>query len=122
MDVPPSGYSYQGPQPAMPKTSSMAIIALISGILGWMGFFGIGGLAAVIFGHVAKNEIRKGNGWVTGDGMATAGLVLGYTNIAATVLFVCFFLILPLVIAGAAAPACMLPFINNVTTSFSTIP
>lgn len=41
----------------------------------------IGAIMAVILGHVAKNEIRASRGSLGGDGMATAGMVLGYAGI-----------------------------------------
>jgi len=90
------------------KTSSNATVSLICGILAWLGVFGLGGVLAVIFGHVAKKEIRTASEEIGGDGMATAGLILGYLNLAATVLGV---LLAILVIAGAIAiPLFMIPF------------
>jgi hypothetical protein len=35
-------------------------------------------VAAVIFGHLGLSEIRKSAGRLKGDGLAIAGLVLGY--------------------------------------------
>lgn len=90
------------------KTSSNAIISLICGILAWLGLFGLGGVVAVIFGHVAKKEIRTADEQIDGDGMATAGLILGYLNLAMTVLGA---LLAMLVIVGAIAiPLFMIPF------------
>ena len=90
------------------KTSSNAIISLICGILAWLGVFGLGGVLAVIFGHVAKKEIRTSDEHIAGNGMATAGLILGYLNLAATVLGV---LLAILIIVGAIAiPLFMIPF------------
>ena len=77
------------PPPASLPTNSLAIASLISGILAWLGVFGVGGILAVIFGHMAKKEIRNNLGAQTGDGLATAGLVLGYLNIAIAVVAVC---------------------------------
>lgn len=92
------------------KTSSNAIISLICGILAWLGVFGLGGVLAVIFGHVAKKEIRTSNAEISGDGMATAGLILGYLNLAVTVLG---FILTLLIIAGAIAiPLFMIPFVE----------
>ncbi len=76
--------------PLLP-TNSLAIASLISGILAWLGVFGIGGIMAVIFGHMAKNEIRNSPEPQGGDGLATAGLVLGYINIATVVIGLCLF-------------------------------
>lgn len=66
------------------KTSTTAIISLIAGILGFLQVLPfIGPLAAIITGHMAKKEIRNSNGMITGNGMATAGLILGYIALAA---------------------------------------
>ena len=51
--------------------------ALICGIGGFLG--GISSIPAVVLGHRAKAEIQRTN--EDGDGMATAGLVLGWIGI-----------------------------------------
>lgn len=102
------------------QTSSMAIISLVFGVLAWLGIFGFGGIIAVIFGHLAKSEIRRSQGRLGGDGMATAGLVLGYVNIALSLLGLCLFI---LFWAGViSAPLLCLPFFNNTNTVFFTQP
>ena len=63
-------------------TSTLSLTSLIMGILGWFFLPIVGAIIAVITGHMAKNEIRESKGLLGGDGMATAGLVLGYSNIA----------------------------------------
>lgn len=68
------------------KDSSLAIVSLITGILGWLLLPFIGALAAIITGHLAKKEIRESGGMITGKGMATAGLILGYVQIGFIVL------------------------------------
>jgi len=78
-----SNQSYQAP-PAKP-TSNLALASLILGILGWTVLPTLGSIGAVITGHMAKNEIKSSMGALGGDGMATAGLVLGYANIAIAV-------------------------------------
>jgi hypothetical protein len=75
-----SNQAYQTP-PAKPN-SNMALVSLILGILGWTLIPTIGSIGAIITGHMAKSEIRNSMGALGGDGMATAGLVLGYANIA----------------------------------------
>jgi hypothetical protein len=60
-------------------TSGFAIASMVLGIV-WI--YWIGSILAIIFGVVAKNQIRDGNGSVTGDGMATAGIVLGIIGLA----------------------------------------
>ena len=85
------------------QTSTLAIVSLIAGIAGWVGVLGIGPIVAVICGHMAKNEIRKAGGRITGGGMATAGLILGYLNLALSVLALCLFIVLPLLGFGGLA-------------------
>jgi len=71
--------------PVARTTSSKAKIALISGILGWLLLPVLGSLMAVIFGHMARAEIKLAQN-LEGDGMALAGLVLGYSSLVITVL------------------------------------
>lgn len=113
--------NYPEPAPYTPTvTSSNAVISLICAILGWVGVFGLGGILAVIFGHIAKNEIRKNAGRVTGDGMATAGLVLGYANVAISLFGCCLFI---LMFTGMiSAPLLCAPFFNELNTTFSLLP
>jgi hypothetical protein len=74
----------------------MATVSLVSGILGWTILFGIASVVAVITGHMAKSEIKRSGGMLGGDGMATAGLILGYINLAVVALGICLLIILPL--------------------------
>jgi Domain of unknown function (DUF4190) len=99
-------YSQLPPAPLAPPTSTLAIISLISGIVSWFLIPVIGAVAAVITGHMAKNEIRKSNGMLGGNGMATAGLVLGYVQLG---LGLC----LCLVVAAMLAFGISIPFISN---------
>jgi len=57
------------------------VISLVSGILGWSLLPLIGSIVAVISGHMAKSQIRSSMGRYTGDGMATWGLLLGYSSL-----------------------------------------
>ena len=75
--------------PVMPHNSTTAIISLIGGIAGWTVLPFLGSIVAIITGHMAKSEIKKGGGMVTGNGMATAGLILGYLSIALGVCLIC---------------------------------
>jgi hypothetical protein len=94
------------PLPPVQTTSTMAIISLISGIVSWFILPFIAAVAAVITGHMAKNEIRKSNGMVGGNGMATAGLVLGYIQLG---LGVC----LCLLVAAMLAFGISIPFMGH---------
>jgi len=78
---PPYGYGYLPPQ----RTNGLAIASMVLGIV-WI--YWIGSILALIFGYIAKKQIReRGQG---GGGMATAGIVLGWVGIGFLVLFLVF--------------------------------
>ncbi len=60
------------------QTSALAVVSLVSGILGWLPLPVIGSIVAIVTGHLARGEIRREPGRLEGDGMALAGLILGY--------------------------------------------
>jgi hypothetical protein len=60
-------------------TNGLAVAALVAGIF-WVWW--LGSVLAVVFGHVALNQINKSEGRESGRGMAIAGLVLGYLGVA----------------------------------------
>ena len=68
-----------------PRTNSSAIVSLVCGITGMTGCICgltvIASIVAVIMGHVARREIRESAGAQLGDGMALAGLIMGYLEI-----------------------------------------
>lgn len=64
-------------------TSGTAIASLVLGVLAWVFLPFIGAVIAVILGHLARSEIRRApRGAIEGDGLAIAGLVLGYAQLA----------------------------------------
>ncbi|KRG86129.1 membrane protein [Stenotrophomonas daejeonensis] len=67
--------------PAPRQTSTLAVIALVAGILGWTLLPFLGSLGGIIFGHMARGEIRRSHGQLDGDGLAVTGLVLGWINV-----------------------------------------
>ncbi|TWT23300.1 DUF4190 domain-containing protein [Luteimonas marina] len=64
------------------QTSALAITSLISGILGWTLVPWIGSIVAIVTGHMARGEIRRAPDRFEGDGLALAGLILGYAMLA----------------------------------------
>jgi hypothetical protein len=46
----------------------------------------LGSLGAIITGHMARSEIRRSAGTVDGNGLAIAGLVLGWGSVVVTVI------------------------------------
>jgi hypothetical protein len=82
---PPQGY-YAPPQPT---NSTAAVVSLVFGILAWTILPFISAFVAVIAGHMARNEIRRSNGQLSGDGMAVAGMIMGYVQLVLSLLAVC---------------------------------
>lgn len=80
--------SYQPAYPSTTTTCTMAIVSLVFGILSWILLPFIGAIVAVVCGHLARSEIRRApvGTVLEGDGMAIAGLVLGYVHLAFVVL------------------------------------
>ncbi|WP_454831475.1 DUF4190 domain-containing protein [Pseudoxanthomonas wuyuanensis] len=76
------------------QNSTLAVVSLIAGILGWTLMPFLGSVVAIITGHMARGEIRR-NPQLGGDGMAVAGLILGWASVAVWLLgimvFVLFF-------------------------------
>jgi hypothetical protein len=82
-------------QPLIPK-SNLALASLILGILGLTAIPFLGSIGAIVTGHMAKSEIKNSMGALGGDGMATAGLALGYFAVAFFICMVCVAVVLPL--------------------------
>ncbi len=82
---PPAPYGHPYPPPgaypyAYRPTNGMAVASLVLGIL-WL--YWIGSILALIFGYIARQQIReRGEG---GDGLAVAGIVLGWIGVAVVV-------------------------------------
>jgi len=100
----PPAYAYPY---ATQHTNSMSIASLVSGILAWLLCPFLGGVLAVIFGHVARNQIKQSG--EAGGGMAIAGLVLGYANLGVTVLG---FIAWIFLVVGAAFLGAMIPSVS----------
>lgn len=75
------------------STSTYAVISLVAGILGWSLMPFLGSIAAIVFGHMARAEIRRSNGQLDGDGLAIAGLVLGWINVVLAILLLLGFML-----------------------------
>jgi hypothetical protein len=80
--------------PTQPKDSTLALLSMIFGIASYFVLPGIGAIAAVVLGHMGKSEIKKSAGMLKGNGMATAGLILGYVQIGLMVLTLCAIIVL----------------------------
>ncbi|WP_397571990.1 DUF4190 domain-containing protein [Silanimonas sp.] len=86
------------------RTSSVAIVSLVAGLLGWTFAPWLGSIIAIITGHMARAEIRRDPAGLEGDGLAVAGLVLGWAMILLSVFTV---LAIVLFFGGLAALAAL---------------
>ena len=90
--APPSPPPSPRPRPAYSsavQTSGMAIASLVMGIAGWTLLPFIGSILAIIFGYIARKEIRQRPSELSGEGFAVAGLVLGWLMVGVSVLALC---------------------------------
>ena len=84
------------PPPPMIRTSGKAVVSLIFGILGFLILPIVGAIVALITGYSARNDIKSSNGLLKGDGMALAGIIIGWVNVGLVVVPVCIIVILAL--------------------------
>lgn len=81
-DSPPGAIEpWQAPQ----RTNGLAVAALVCGI-GQLVAFWPATILAIVFGHKARRDIRRTG--EQGDGLALAGIILGYIGLGLTLLAV----------------------------------
>jgi hypothetical protein len=77
---------YAGPVYApRPPVNSTAVGALTCGLAVFLTM-GLTGIPAIVLGHRARREVRASG--QRGDGMALAGMILGWAGVALTALFI----------------------------------
>ena len=74
--------------PILP-TSTLATVSLVAGILSFVMLPVIGAVVAIWTGYEARKETRSVPPKATGDGLATAGIVLGWVHIGLFVVTLC---------------------------------
>ena len=85
--------------------STLAIVSLISALLGFTFVPGIGGIVALITGYMARKETRSDPPKASGDGLATAGIILGWIQVGLLVVGICCALVSTVFILGWIATA-----------------
>lgn len=78
---------------AAQRTSGYAIASLILGIAGFFVIPIVPSILAVVFGQKAREELRR-DPTLGGEGLATAGIVLGWVGIALVGIGLVFLLLL----------------------------
>ena len=72
---------------ATPQNSNKAIASLVCGVL---FLCAPASIAAIILGHLALVDIKRSAGRMAGQGLAIAGLVMGYVGVGLTTLYIVF--------------------------------
>ncbi len=81
-------------------TSTMATISLVAGILGFTLFPFIASIVALLTGYAARKETRAIPPTAGGDGLATAGIVMGWIGVGLGVIGFCCVVIYFVFVAG----------------------
>jgi hypothetical protein len=82
----PPGYYNPGLAPMPVSTSGWAIASLICSLVGVP-------LLGVIFGFIALNEISNSAGRIAGEGMAKAGIIIGFVFMALGIVLIIIWII-----------------------------
>lgn len=75
--------------PEILPSSTLAIVSLVSAILGFTFAPVIGTIVALITGYMARGETRSIPPKASGDGMATAGIIMGWIQVGLFVIGIC---------------------------------
>ncbi len=68
-----------GPPAGAVPNNQMAVGSIIASCIGLL--CGIGSIIGIVLGFVAKNQIKASGGTQGGDGLATAGIIVGFVGI-----------------------------------------
>src|SRR5512134_2118057 len=98
-------------QPSLPPqvnenilpNSTLAIVSLVSALLGFTFVPVVGGIVALVTGYMARNETRSIPPKASGDGMATAGIIMGWIQLGLLVVGVCCFVAYMVFVVGLVA-------------------
>lgn len=75
-----------GPPPAAnAPNNQLAVWSLVASCVGLL--CGIGSIIGIVLGFVAKNQIKESGGTQGGDGLATAGIVIGFASILLGIIY-----------------------------------
>ena len=94
--------AYPAPMAAVaPPTNQLAIVSLVAGIASYVMLPVIGAVVAVITGHMARSQIKRTG--ESGNGLAVAGLILGYVHLALGLIVLLVFVVVFFGILGLVA-------------------
>jgi len=76
-----------GGVPITPTTNAMAVWSLVLSIV-FLVVLGIFEIVPIVLGYQARKAIKGSNGYQTGDGIALAGIIIGWVGLVGWVLIV----------------------------------
>ncbi len=101
--APPPSYGYPPPAPA-PQTNGLAVASLVLSLLGLVGVLPLlGTVLGLIFGYSARNQIAQSRGTQGGEGLAKAGIIIGWVTLGIWALGICAALIFGVAVPGGLA-------------------
>lgn len=96
-------YGYPPPAPT-PQTNGLAIASLVLSLLGLVGVLPLlGTVLGLIFGYSARNQIAQSRGMQGGEGLAKAGIIIGWVTLGIWALGICAALIFGVAVPGGLA-------------------
>jgi hypothetical protein len=86
--IPAPGYPSYAPYsgPPVKQTNGLAIASLVCACAGFLFF--LPAILGIIFGFVSRSQIRRSGGTQGGDGLALAGIIVGFAWIGLFVILV----------------------------------
>ncbi len=81
MSEPMQNASASAPVSLPLPTSGLAVGSLVAAILGWVLLPVLGAGLGLVLGYMARKETRGPSPTASGDGIATAGIVISWINI-----------------------------------------
>jgi hypothetical protein len=77
----------------VPGTHALAVVSLVLSILGLVGVLPlVGSIGGIVSGNIARKEILANPDLHSGEGMARAGVVLGWVGVGMALLLGCLIL------------------------------
>ena len=84
------------------QTSGKAIASLVLSLVGLFAC-ALLGIAGIILGQNALTEIRSSGGTIQGEGLAKAGIIIGWIELGLMVVFCIIYAVIGVGVAGSAA-------------------
>ncbi|MBL0885773.1 DUF4190 domain-containing protein [Myceligenerans indicum] len=95
--VPPSAFASPSPASGMPypgqpyPKNSLGVWSLVLGILSWFVCPIVASIGAIVTGHLSRRAVREGQ--ADNGGLGLAGIILGWTSIALSVIAIIIFVV-----------------------------